>query len=474
MSEYLELYRSSPKAFRDALLFPTADGPQPFGAIAADFQVEGFRALDPDLLALRDGTKPPHGRHWTERSKGGSKDSDTSMSLLWLLLFSQRALTIRVGAGDFAQADELRRAALSIVRMNPWIAQYGIEIQRDAIKNVDTGSIAQILTMDPSGSHGARPDWTVINELSHLGSREFCLTLLDDSTKNPLGVVSILTNAGFIDSWQHELRELYRTDPRWKFSKYCKPAPWLSPQDIEEARRRNPDGRFRRLFLGEWVHGSEGDGIPYNLIERACILDGPHPLPLKSTHFYAGAVDLGVRKDNASFVLFGVCPSMRRIEVARVENWSPQMFGGAIDLPSVERRILELSNEFQSYWTLFDRHQGELMISRLRAAGINCLIWDSSPRSQHEMAVTLLESFQNETLALYKDELLISDLTKARIVERPSVGYKIEWPRDEHGHCDRGQCVASALPLLQSELRGLIRDMETPSAGYELTQAVIV
>src|SRR5690606_27701646 len=173
-------------------------------------------------------------------------------------------LTIQVGAADQEQADELRKAARDIVNLNGGLAQFGIDVQATRILG-RAESVCDILTADAKGSHGARPDLVIINELTHHGSDEFASTLLDNAAKVPHGVVVVATNAGDADSWQWRWREDSRTDPRWYFSVYDQPAPWLGEDTLAELGRKHPPGRFARLWRGVWAHGTQSAIEPENL-----------------------------------------------------------------------------------------------------------------------------------------------------------------------------------------------------------------
>src|SRR5262245_39847865 len=102
-----------PAAFRRTLALPVSDHR------LADFQRRDFAALDPAITALACGVTPACRRFWLERTKGSSKDTDAAALILWLLAFAQRGLTVQVAAADQEQADELRRAALGMVRRHP-------------------------------------------------------------------------------------------------------------------------------------------------------------------------------------------------------------------------------------------------------------------------------------------------------------------------------------------------------------------
>src|SRR5215207_4509025 len=97
----LKAFAADPLAFFDALLIPSAHGVRPFGDVMApEGQRDWFKAIAPSLLAVANGERPPIGRFWTERTKGGSKDSDAACVLLWLLAFCRRKLDMQVGAAD--------------------------------------------------------------------------------------------------------------------------------------------------------------------------------------------------------------------------------------------------------------------------------------------------------------------------------------------------------------------------------------
>ncbi|MGE5192237.1 MAG: hypothetical protein ACM3U2_07005 [Deltaproteobacteria bacterium] len=158
---------ASPAEYRRRLIVPTARGPAPLADVAADFQRERFDSLDPALLSVSRGQTPACGRFWWEATKGASKDSDLAAMLLWLLAFSPRMLTCQAGAADEDQADELRKAAKGILRLNRWLQDL-VHIESWRIINRHTESVAEIVAADVTGSHGARPDVLILNELSHI------------------------------------------------------------------------------------------------------------------------------------------------------------------------------------------------------------------------------------------------------------------------------------------------------------------
>ena len=456
-----------------------------FAGMLADFQKRDFAALDPAFQALRHRQRPACQRFWIERTKGASKDTDLATLLLWVLAFTPNQLACQVAAADAEQADELRRAADAIVRLNPWLAEL-VDVQRDALVNPHTGSRAKVLTLDALGSHGACPDLLILNELTHAkgdAGREFALTLLDNASKAPNGVVIIATNAGFLDSWQHQLRETYRASPRWYFAAVTDPAPWLDPAELAEAEKRNPPSRFRRLWRGEWVSGS-GDAIDADDIQAAIRQPGPMVGTEPGWGFYAG-LDIGVKHDRAALAVVGQYagatlpveapaperprvgiwaaledlglidppaipervrisePAAQRLRLADCRGWTPSP-GRPVSLMEVEEAVWEAWERFRFAACWFDPSQALLMAERLRVRGVPMVETPFSGGNLSDMAARLLEAFKARELELYPDAELLADINKLRLVER-SFGVKLEAARDGSGHADRAIALALAV-----------------------------
>ena len=214
--------RSRPN--RNALLVPSGRGLIRYGSSLAPFQIKDFKALDSAFVALRDGREPACKRFWIERTKGSSKDSDCAVLILWLLAFCPRSLSCQVGAADRDQAVELKKAAVGILQQNGWLGQL-VEAQAWSLLNRHTGSVCDIIPADVAGSHGARPDLLVLNELAHITKREFAENLMDNAEKVPNGLVIVATNSGILDSWSWEWRQNAKNSERWYFSNYDQPLP---------------------------------------------------------------------------------------------------------------------------------------------------------------------------------------------------------------------------------------------------------
>lgn len=435
---------ADPMAFFQGLIIPSAHGTARFAVVMAAHQQEWFEAIAPSLLAVAAGQPPPITRFWSERTKGASKDSDCACVLLWLLAFSPRKLDMQVGAADRDQAHELKKAATDILRLNDWLAKR-VEAQSWQLVCKATGSVCDIVATDVAGSHGARPDVVVMNELSHVTKEEFSQNLLDNATKKPLGLVIICTNAGFENTWQAKWRGIAQQSPRWHFHKFDQPAPWISQEELEEAAGRNSRSRLLRLYYGHWP-STAGDALDADDL-AAAVDETLYPMHGKSPGwFFVGGLDLGIKQDHSALVVVGGHRETQQLRLAYAQSWQPQRGTGKVDLIAVERALLDADRRFGFATCGYDPYQAALMAQRVSLQRVKMQEMTFTGANLNLMASTLLDVFRSRTLRLYRHSALIADLQRLTIEER-SYGYRLSATRDERGHADLATALAIALPI---------------------------
>lgn len=459
----LQTYANDFMAFAADLHVPLGAASGRLGDNWFELQQRCFEKLAPALMAVSRGSVSPIRRHWWERTKGGSKDSDCAVAMLWLLAFAPRAIRIQVGAYDRDQASELRliiKAILSIdAPLNRLLGEV-IEVQQYRIvahagKPGRTESICEILTSDAFGSHGSRPDVVIANELSHVGSEGFMSTLFDNADKVPHAVVIVATNAGEVGSWQEQWRDIAASSPeRWHFSVLNEPAPWISEADLAESRKRNPPHRYARLWKGVWSSG-EGDGLSHDDIE-ACTTLKRRPA-IRSDRIYAGALDLGIRNDHSALVILAVDPVGQTIELANCISWRPEDFGGTVDLMEVEDTVLQAHQMYGLVSLKFDPWQCHLMAQRLASEGVPCSEVPFTPANRNWMARAMLKVFTERLISLYHDGDLARDLMRIRFKET-GLGLKLDAVKDADGHADRAIALAMILPAALNESLNYVPD----------------
>jgi hypothetical protein len=445
-------------AFAEDVTLPIGGFPR-FGDVMSTEQREIVRALAPCVEAIVLRQRPPQRGLWLEAVKGFGKDYLTALSILYVMAFAPWAVLIQVGADDQAQAGELKRAIDEWLRANTWLSQR-IESQRWRLRNQVTAASCEILTTDPTGAHGARPDMLVINEVSHITSETYALTLADNFAKMPDAFGLFATNAGFLGEWPHKWRELYRANPRWLFFKIAQTPPWQTPADIEEARLRNPPSRFQRLYCGEWVSGA-GDALDAADIQAAITLPGPTltRLPLQRAII---TLDVGVRHDRSAMTVLLADWEVRppRIKLAWAQDWQAPP-GGSIDLEQIFEAILWAHRTYQATCVCYDQWQAVSLIQRAERLGLNSHAAHFGGDGATQMANALLEVFRGRFIDLYPHEQLLRDLSLLSIAERPGGGYRLTAPRGAEGHADLAISMALGLPLAWQAVRELVAEAPT-------------
>lgn len=445
--------QADPSLFQSSVHIPTGSGSRAFGDVMAEFQRDRFTIINPSLLAVAHHQQPPVPRIWDERTKGGSKDSDYAVSLLWLLAFSRRCLRIQVGAYDAQQADEIRLIVKAILKINSPVNNFlnaVVDVQTNRILNNRTESTVEILTTDRLGSHGARPDVVLINELTHQQDSGFAETLLDNLDKMPNGLGIIATNSGFDPSWQLQWKRTFAASERWRVLEYNQPAPWISQSALQESERRNSTGRFLRLWRGQWVSDT-GDALDSTDIENSITQTAPMTGNEKGWLFVAG-LDIGIKKDATGLVLVAkhvghteqkqkevkisshrrtlieaglseepepeyqttYHEATHRLRLAYCKAWKPSP-GKRVSLEAVKAEILNVHQRFKLHGIALDPHQGEHLAELLQRENVPVLLTPQTSSSLQDQATALIECFQERTLDLYKDDDLLADLKGLRI-----------------------------------------------------------
>lgn len=468
---YQKLAENDPVVFAKGLWIPSATGKRLFNSCVAPFQERDLHDVGEAFSAVREGVMPPRRRFWIERTKGAAKDSDLAILLAWLLAFPKRPLYLQVGAADRDQAAIVRQRMEDIVFYNPWL-QERINVCKYAA-NSKPGDfvLLEIVAADVGGSHGGTPDVLVINELSHITKWEFVQNLLDNADKVPQGVVVIATNAGFKGTKAEHLRRVAeKSTKKWTVRVLDRPAPWIGKSDLEDAKQRNPIGRYNRLWFGRWASG-KGEAINEEDIDAAlachkCGITKPEP-----GWIYIAGLDLGIAHDHAALVIAGINQAKQRIRLAWMRGWAPGR-NRQVDLIDVKEMVLKMFEQFHLMWIGFDPTEARLMAQELRRLGLPMKeVSFASPANLTAMAVTLVQVISQRRLEAFDDDegRLRRDFGKLNIVDRGNYGFKLESVADEFGHADVGIGLAILMPKAVEMLssRGGLTEEDSLADGTE-------
>lgn len=483
----LQTLQKDPAFFRQYLLIDTDDGPKGCAEALDDWQAIDFHAVDPSLSRVVNPADKQYentiSRHFWERPRGHSKTTDIAIAVSWLLFASRRKLKGVVGSGDKDQAKLVRDAVDGLLRLNPWLAQI-LTVQSAKVINTHTGSEVEILSSDAASSYGHLIDFAVLDEITHWKSRDLFDSLFSATAKRKHCLLLVISNAGFRDTWQWELRENIRTDPNWRFSRLDGPqASWQSEAALAEQRRLLPAKVYARLWLNQWSDGS-GDALDADLIEAA-IRQTRAPSRAEPGWVYVAGLDIGIRHDASAVVVIGKhvgysepvpkpkriypagvrsmldlgileaphdeteykhYPGTGQLKLAAVRVWTPAQ-GLIIQFHEIEHEISRLHDLFGISRLAADPFQAEQLLQRLHyQQGINAVATPFTGPNLQSMAQVTLDSFREKQIELYPHDQLVADLKAIRIVEK-SYGWRLQPGMSEGGtpHGDASTALALAL-----------------------------
>lgn len=478
-----------PSTFRRFLLINRDGESVRLGAAVDDWQKSDFEALDPawrSIAGKQIKTTDVKYRAWLERPRGHSKTSDIAVMVTWALFASKQPIRGIAAAADRDQAALIRNAIQTIVRENVWLENI-LTVQQFKIENRHTGSVLEIISSDAASSYGHLPDFVICDELCHWTSRDLWDSLISSAAKRARCLFLCIGNAGFVQSWQWELREAIRQDANWHFSRLEAPiASWITRENLAEQRRLLPMLQYRRLWLNEWSTGS-GDALSGTDIDAAVVLKGPLSQPERGWIYCAG-LDLGLSRDKAALAVIGVHvgfsesterprvlthqqqirielglsdepppeydevyePPTGKLKLVRLNVWNPaDSETGKVKIEDVENTIIALHQRFQFVSIGADPWQTSYVIERLRNADMRIEPVDFTPKNLQSMCSVVLESFVERNIQLFPDANLLNDLRNLKIVEK-SYGVRLESPRGPNGHGDSATALAICLHLAKN------------------------
>ena len=193
-------------------------------------------------------------------------------------------------------------------------------------------------------------------------------SLISSAAKRSNCLLVVISNAGFVDSWQWSVREAARTDPAWIFSRLDGPqASWLTADRLAEQRRMLPAVAYARLWENQWSSGG-GDALTPADIAAAFLPDLQPMTGKEPGWLFVAGVDLGLTRDCSAVVVLGVPAGGKsgRIRLAHNRLWRPTL-GKKIDLTEVERHVLDLDAQYNLETVAFDPWQMEHLAQRLEA-----------------------------------------------------------------------------------------------------------
>jgi len=393
-------------AYLQSVVIDSRPSPNRFGAIARKWQWDRASYMIPpieSLCGLRSNYKGPRSV-WETMPRGHDKTTGLARLCNWVLAFSKKQVEIVAAAVDWDQAALLTESMIAESKLNPWLAKritYGTK----RIKG--PGGYLKVLTADSATNFGLRSDLVVIDEITHWKKRDLWDVLWSGRQKRPGSVFLVITNAGTLGSWQHEILEQIKTDPTWLI--YQAPGQlnsWMDLEAIERDRALLPAGMAKRVLDNIWIDPAEESGyLTRSEIEIAIKLGEELGLEKRVDGRqgveYVAAIDYGARKDRTALtILHRENDGIYVVDAMEVFQGTP---GNPVQISLIEQWIEDISNRFNNPRIVIDPWQMEGTVqrfeNRLRVERFD----GRSGKANYEMAELIRSLIVNRKLAWYKN-----------------------------------------------------------------------
>lgn len=452
----------------------------PLDSALDDWQRADFEAMDPALVRVCRGPHEGPDGCWLERARGHSKTTDIAIQVSYLLLSSPSAIRGVGAAASKDQAKILRNSIERLKRLNPELFS-ALEILNFRVRNVVTGSELEIISADASTSFGLQVDFIVADEVTHWegdqGERLWG-SLFSAAAKNSRCLLLVISNAGELGSWQHQIREAIRLEASWHFNSLDGPqASWLDQSRLDQQRRLLPEILYLRYWENRWTGASEAAFTSEQIENARTRASGVIVRRGVRGWAFFGALDLGIRQDFSAFAIVSKHVGWRTwdekpvpltrlqkslIDIGEIEPPEPELIesgeegtgklrlvsltlwrpgnGLHVDVENVERAIITAHAEFNLNAIWADPSQAEYLGQRLRKQGVPVESRDQTLPALHEQCLATLDAFREGMVELPEiSELpsIIADLEKAEIQARQTK-VRLVSPRisgEGHGDC---------------------------------------
>lgn len=444
----LEYGKRSLGYFLDQITINSSPEPKRFGSCADPWQRDLLRPIIPavdDLAGLTVGYSGPR-RFMQILARGHNKSSLEAWIAAFLLISSKRLIKGYVLAADRDQGRLILQAMEDLIAHNSWIAK-----QLVVTKNVITGpaGFVEVLPCDAASMMGLRGNFYIADEFTHWKNQKAWTSLVTGLRKVTPTVFVAISNAGLLDSWQHNAFVTAKAQPRtWVlFHRPGTLASWLDPKGLEEDRLLVPPSEARRLFDNVWIDPAEEHdylrrtevdgcselGRALNLIYR--------PRREYGVDNYVAAIDFGPKRDRTAMVV-GHQNETSQVVVDKLDVWQGKdRPGGAVTVRDVEDWIRNTWAKFRPKVFVIDSFQMLGTIEWMQREGIPVEPFNfRGGAGNYEMAQHLRSMIVGKRLVWYEgagaigDETLESELVGLRVKK---MHYGFRFDHDNQKHDDR-------------------------------------
>lgn len=438
--------------FLDQIIVPASPVPRRFGECADPWQ----RSLAGDLIGMIDslaGLNPYYKgpmRSMQILARGHNKSSQEAWIASFLLTASQRPITGYILAADRDQGRLVLDAMQDVIALNGWLARQ-LTITRNVIRG--PSGFIEVLPCDHRSMMGLRGNFYIADEFVHWQNQKAWNSLVTGLRKVTPTVFVAISNAGLLDSWQHNaFLEAQANPAEWiLFHKPGTLASWLSAEGIERDKRLIPPSEARRLYDNEWIDPAEEFDYLRRIEVNACSDLGRamdliyRPRREYGVGNYVAAIDYGPKRDRTALVV-GHQDKHKKVIVDRLDVWEGKSRpGGTVLIRDVEDWIREIQSKFAPNVFVVDPYQMEGTIQWMQREGIPVEPFKSrGGHGNYEMAQLLRALIVERRLAWYvgagslPGDSFADELVGLRVKRMP---YGFRFDHENQKHDDRAVAV---------------------------------
>jgi len=457
--------------------------PKRYGELAEKWQWERNERVIPAAEFVA-GLRPDYKgamSFWEGYQKGCDKSGTIARICCWWLAYSRKPLRIYVGAKDAEQAAVIYEFMEKTAKLNKeWLGKK-LEFTRNKVTGL-SGSVVKILPADAAGTAGITPDVIIAEELTTWSDRDFWNQLLGATGKRAgkdavtgeikgYCLLYVITNAGYVGSWQHDLRKYAETDSRWSFFEQPQNTiypSWLSEDIIASLSEGMTPWEAERLWRNRWIDPSlTGERFFSSDDIDACV--GVPKQPPPTAKVYLG-IDYGEKKDRTALSVVWMDEN-GVIQVPEVTCWqgSPDE---PVKLSEVEQWIRLQKGRYPNAIPVFDPHQLLYLMQKFETEGVEFRRFDfRSGKNNLLMGENLRFLFKQRKIVLSLFTGLIGGSTivdelKQLIAQEKSYGIRMQHSRNAKD--DRAVSLGmAALCAIQEQEKPAAEQKVRPPADRE-------
>lgn len=320
---------------------------------------------------------------------------------------------------------------------NPYI---GAGIRRN--KNEVSNRIGRIVVMssDAPSSFGTKASFYVIDELHawHTDNhRDLFYSIYTACVKRKDARLVVLTNAGAAFSKVYfEMIDKVKESEAWHFFETGASPPWIDETEIEEQRKFLPPMVYARLHGNVDARGA-GNFITSEDLSRCVDPELSPQVSGKPGRLYGVGLDFGRVKDRSAVA---ICHREGNNIVLDDCRWWKGNHANPVSFAIVEEHLLGLKEKFAVAKALFDPHQTQNLMERLRGT-LPVEEFNFSQKSWNELAGPFYQLLHYGRLRLYPDQTVETELLMLELKQTPQ---GIRFDHSRGGYSDIATAIALA------------------------------